>query len=177
MTTATLATGNRTMADVRPPGAASKSWSTGSLRRCSRSLPEKAPATETAERGQPASMRRGGCRQAGTLTGRWRSSPAHVHGKKAEPHQGTLGGPTPSGRTWCGGASATGSALVYSQGAGRAAALVPRGDGTLWQVAAVLGMRWPPGKLRLGAQPPGAQTALWRRLALALTGEWPTALS
>ena len=35
---------------------------------------------------------------------------------------------------------------VYSQGAGRAAALVPRGDGTL-EVAAVLGMRWRPGKL------------------------------
>ena len=35
---------------------------------------------------------------------------------------------------------------VYRQGAGRAAALVPRGDGTL-EVAAVLGMRWRPGKL------------------------------
>ena len=34
---------------------------------------------------------------------------------------------------------------VYRQGAGRAAALVPRGDGTL-EVAAVLGMRWRPGK-------------------------------
>ena len=37
-------------------------------------------------------------------------------------------------------------ALVYSQDTGRAAALVPRGDGTL-EVAAVLGMRWKPGKL------------------------------
>ena len=35
---------------------------------------------------------------------------------------------------------------VYRQGAGRAAALVPRGDGTL-EVAVVLGMRWRPGKL------------------------------
>ena len=35
---------------------------------------------------------------------------------------------------------------VYRQGAGRAAALVPKGDGTL-EVAAVLGMRWRPGKL------------------------------
>ena len=35
---------------------------------------------------------------------------------------------------------------VYSQGTGRAAALVPRVDGTL-EVAAVLGMRWKPGKL------------------------------
>ena len=37
-------------------------------------------------------------------------------------------------------------AVVYSQGAGRAAALVPRGDGTL-EVAAVLGMRWSAGKV------------------------------
>ena len=37
-------------------------------------------------------------------------------------------------------------ALVYSQGTGRAAALVPRDDGSL-EVAAVLGMRWEPGKL------------------------------
>ena len=37
-------------------------------------------------------------------------------------------------------------ALVYSQGEGRAAALVPKGDGAL-EVAAVLGMRWRPGKV------------------------------
>ena len=37
--------------------------------------------------------------------------------------------------------------LVYSQGAGRAAALVPTGDGGSLEVAAVLGMRWEPGKL------------------------------
>ena len=36
--------------------------------------------------------------------------------------------------------------LVYSQGTGRAAALVPTGDGAL-EVAAVLGLRWEPGKL------------------------------
>ena len=37
-------------------------------------------------------------------------------------------------------------ALLYTQGAGRAAVLVP-GNGGLLEVAAVLGMRWPPGKL------------------------------
>ena len=37
-------------------------------------------------------------------------------------------------------------ALVYRQGAGRAAALVPRDDGSL-EVVAVLGMRWAAGKL------------------------------
>ena len=36
--------------------------------------------------------------------------------------------------------------LVYSQGTGRAAALVPRDDGAL-EVAAVLGLRWEPGKV------------------------------
>ena len=39
-----------------------------------------------------------------------------------------------------------GGALVYSQGTGRAAALVPLDSGTL-EVAAVLGMRWEPGKV------------------------------
>ena len=37
-------------------------------------------------------------------------------------------------------------ALVYSQGAGRAAALAPRGDGAL-EAVAVLGMRWQAGKV------------------------------
>ena len=39
--------------------------------------------------------------------------------------------------------------LVYSQGTGRASALVPNDDGTL-EVAAVLGMRWKPGKVVSG---------------------------
>ena len=37
-------------------------------------------------------------------------------------------------------------AALYTQGAGRAAALVPQGKGTL-EVVAVLGMRWKAGKL------------------------------
>ena len=45
--------------------------------------------------------------------------------------------------------SGGGNVLVYSQGAGRAAALVPIGDGSL-EVAAVLGMRWRPGKVVSG---------------------------
>ena len=40
-------------------------------------------------------------------------------------------------------------AVLYSQGTGRAAALVPHGEGTL-EVAAVLGMRWRPGKVVSG---------------------------
>ena len=41
-------------------------------------------------------------------------------------------------------------ALVYSQGTGRAAALVPTGDDGSLEVAAVLGMRWRPGKVVSG---------------------------
>ena len=37
--------------------------------------------------------------------------------------------------------------LVYSQGTGRAAALVSHGDGGTLEVVAVLGMRWRPGKV------------------------------
>ena len=40
-------------------------------------------------------------------------------------------------------------AMVYSQGTGRAAALVPHGDG-MFEVVAVLGMRWRPGKVLSG---------------------------
>ena len=43
--------------------------------------------------------------------------------------------------------SGAGNVLVYSQGTGRAAALVPTCDGGSLKVAAVLGMRWEPGKL------------------------------
>ena len=39
--------------------------------------------------------------------------------------------------------------VLYSQGTGRAAALMPQGNGTL-EVAAVLGMRWRPGKVVSG---------------------------
>ena len=39
--------------------------------------------------------------------------------------------------------------LVYSQGTGRAAALVPQGNGML-EVVAILGMRWRPGKVVSG---------------------------
>ena len=41
-------------------------------------------------------------------------------------------------------------ALVYTQGAGRAAAVAPQGDGGPLEVVAVLGMRWKPGKLVSG---------------------------
>ena len=40
--------------------------------------------------------------------------------------------------------------LLYSQSEGRAAALVPQGDSGTLEVAAVLGMRWRPGKFVSG---------------------------
>ncbi len=40
--------------------------------------------------------------------------------------------------------------VLYSQGTGRAAALVPQGAGGTLAVAAVLGMRWRPGKVVSG---------------------------
>jgi len=40
-------------------------------------------------------------------------------------------------------------AVLYSQGTGRASALVPNGNGTL-EVVAALGMRWRPGKVVSG---------------------------
>ena len=43
-----------------------------------------------------------------------------------------------------------GKMLVYNQGAGRAAALDPTGDDGTLEVAAVLGMRWRPGKVVSG---------------------------
>ena len=43
-----------------------------------------------------------------------------------------------------------GGVLVYSQGTGQAAALVPHDDGGTLEVAAVLGMRWRPGKVVSG---------------------------
>ena len=43
-----------------------------------------------------------------------------------------------------------GDAALYTQGTGRAAALVPQGDGGTLEVAAVLGMRWRPGKVVSG---------------------------
>ena len=65
--------------------------------------------------------------------------------------------------------------LVYSQGAGRAAALVPTSDDGTLEVAAALGMRWPPGKVVSGRSLRGAE-ALGEGLPSVLTGEWPGAV-
>ena len=51
-------------------------------------------------------------------------------------------------------------AVLYSQGTGRASALVPNGDGTM-EVAAVLGMRWRPGKVVSGRSLRGLRPLNW----------------
>ncbi len=82
-------------------------------------------------------------RQAGDVEGALAVF-AGVDAAKAEPHQARWAYAewTDLVRRRSGGETV----LVYSQGAGRAAALVPRGDGSL-EVAAVLGLCWAPGKL------------------------------
>ena len=64
--------------------------------------------------------------------------------------RGRPGGPSPSGKQMVRRRFGGRDALVYSQGAGRAAAVAPQGDGGTLEVVAVLGMRWKPGKLVSG---------------------------
>ena len=73
--------------------------------------------------------------------GRGGVQPGHGAGRRAGAHRR---------RRDAGGRGGPGDAVVYSQGTGRAAALVPTGDGGTLEVAAVLGMRWKPGKLVSG---------------------------
>ena len=139
MTTATLAAGNRTM---------------GTAARTGRSLEELVDrlfeamgfgqATETAEQSAVRSIHEARrLRQAGDVHGGL-AVLAGMDMAKAERHQ----------TRWAfaewkqlvkrrfGGLEV----MVYSQGTGRAAALLPHGDGGTLEVAAVLGMRWKTGK-------------------------------
>ena len=83
-------------------------------------------------------------RQAGDLEGAL-AILAGTDTTKAEPHQvrWAFAEWTDLVKRRSGGANV----LIYSQGAGRAAALVPTGDRGSLEVAAVLGMRWEPGKV------------------------------
>ena len=65
--------------------------------------------------------------------------------------------------------------MVYSQSTGRAAALVPHGDGATLEVVAVLGMRWRPGKIVAarslrGLRPRGTRGVEWHSPSAAATG-------
>ena len=149
MTTATVATGNRTMATAARPRRSLEELVDRLMAALFREEPEKA-TTETPSLSQSVHEARR-LRQAGdpvSSTGQAIDGAlavlAGMDMAKAEPHQARWAYTewTDLVRRRFG----RSDVVVYSQGTGRAAALVPRGDGTL-EVAAVLGMRWKPGKL------------------------------
>ena len=144
MTTATLATGNRTMTEARPRRSLEEL-----VDRLIAALfkeQETASATETASVAKSVHEARR-LRQAGDVDGAL-AVLAGTDTTKAEPHQARWGYAewTDLVKRRFGDRDV----LVYSQGAGQAAALVPTGNGGTLEVAAVLGMWWRPGKVVSG---------------------------
>ncbi len=146
MTTATLATGTRTMDNVAPPRRSLEELVDRLIAAIFKEEePETASATETLSVARSVHEARR-LRQAGDIDGAL-AVLAGMDPAKAEPHQArwTFAEWTDLVKRRFGGCGA----LIYSQSTGRAAALVPTSDGAL-EVAAVLGMRWKPGKLVSG---------------------------
>ena len=145
MTTATLATGNRTMTDVRPRRSLEELVDR-LMAALFRAEPETAPKAETPSVARSVHEARR-MRQAGDLDGALAVF-AGVDTARAETREARWAYAewTDLVRRRFGDRGA----LVYSQGTGRAAALVPTGDDGTLEVAAVLGMRWPPGKVVSG---------------------------
>ena len=145
MTTATLATGNRTMTEARPRRSLEELVDRVMAALFSEE-PETAPATETPSVAKSVHEARR-LRQTGDVEGAL-AVLAGMDTTKAEPHQARWAYAewTDLVRRRVGDQEA----VVYSQGTGRAAALVPTDDGGTLEVAAVLGMRWRPGKLVSG---------------------------
>ena len=141
MTTATLATGNRTMATVEKPRRSLEELVDRVMVGLFKEEPEKAE-TETLSVAKSVHEARR-LRQAGDVDGAL-AVLAGTDTTKAEAHQvrWAYAEWTDLVRRRFGDRDA----LVYSQGTGRAAALVPTGDGGTLEVAAVLGLRWRPGK-------------------------------
>ena len=143
MTTATLATGNRTMTDVRPRRRLEELVDRLIAALFKEEEPEAEQATETASVAKSVHEARR-LRQAGDVDGAL-AVLAGTDTTKAEPHQARW-----AYAEWTDLVKrrfGDRDALVYSQGAGQAAALVPTGNGGTLEVAAVLGMRWRPGKV------------------------------
>ena len=137
MTTATMASGNRTMAAARPRASLEEL-----VDKLIAALFSNEP--ETAAQTAPPSVvksvheaRR--LRQAGDIAGADTAMAETREARWAYAEWLALVRRRFDGR----------GVLVYSQGTGRVAALVPTGDGTL-EVAVVLGMRWSPGKVASG---------------------------
>ena len=141
MTTATLATGNRTMTEARP--RTSLEELVDRLMAALFKEQETASATETASVAKSVHEARR-LRQTGDVDGAL-AVLAGTDTTKAEPHQARW-----AYAEWTDLVKrrfGDRDTLVYSQGAGQAAALVPAGNGGTLEVAAVLGMRWRPGKV------------------------------
>ena len=138
MTTATLATGNRTMETARP-------------RRSLEELVDRLMAALFAEKAEPVEpsatrtiheARR--MRQAGEIDGALAALAGVDMGKatQREARWAFSEWKQLVNRRFC-----DRDAMVYNQGTGRAAALVPTRDVGTLEVVAALGMRWKPGKL------------------------------
>ena len=143
MTTATLATGNRTMTDVRPRRSLEELVDRLIAALFKEEEPEAEQATETPSVAKSLHEARR-LRQAGDVD-RALAVLAGTDTTKAEPHQARW-----AYAEWTDLVKrrfGDRDALVYSQGAGQADALVPAGNGGTLEVAAVLGMRWRPGKV------------------------------
>ena len=144
MTTATLATGTRSMDTVNRPRRSLEEL----VDQLFAAMGFKDPETETAEPGAVRSIHEARrLRQAGDVDGAL-AVLASVDAAQAETKEvrWAFSEWTQLVKRRFGGRGA----LVYSQGTGRAAALVPTGDGETLEVAAVLGMRWRPGKVVSG---------------------------
>ena len=143
MTTATLATGNRTMETaVRP-------------RRSLEELVDRLMAALFAEKAEPAETAATQSATRSIHEARLMRQAGEIDGALAVLAGVDMGKATQREARWafsewkqlvrrrCGDRGV----MVYSQGTGRAAALVPTGDDGTLEVVAALGMRWKPGKL------------------------------
>ena len=148
MTTATLATGTRSMDTVDRPRRSLEELVDQLMAAMGfkEQEPETASATEIPSVAKSVHEARR-LRQAGDVDGAL-AVLAGVDAEKAETKEArwAFSEWTQLVRRRFGGSGA----LVYSQGTGRAAVLVPTGDGGTLEVAAVLGMRWRPGKVVSG---------------------------
>ena len=138
MTTATLATGNRTVETAVRPRRSLEELVDRLMAALLSEQPQTEPATETLSVAKSVHEARR-LRQEGDVDGAL-AVLAGMGTTKAEPHQARWAYAewTDLVRRRFGDRDA----LVYSQGTGRAAALVPTGDGGTLEFAAVLGMRW-----------------------------------
>ena len=137
MTTATLATGNRTMTEARPRRSLEELVD----RLIAALFKEQEPETASVAKSVHEARR---LRQAGDVDGAL-AVLAGTDTTKAEPHQARW-----AYAEWTDLVKrrfGDRDVLVYSQGAGQAAALAPTENGGTLEVTAVLGMRWRPGKV------------------------------